>query len=137
MSFCSPIFALHVSVSNATIESKISQSSTTPEGVGIQPMPTVGRTIIAPVPPLLNFTFRVRTYINDNKMYFFLLISYDVCMVRYTLFIVLFNIYSFCTILDFRFDCIDRNSSNFTKELISKCCDRSAERRCFGLKRRE
>lgn len=116
MSFCTPIFALQVSVSNETIESKILQSSTTPEGVWTQPMPTVGWTIIAPVPPLLKFTFGVWTYINNYQKYYFLLIWYDSCMVRYTPFIVLFKISGFCAILDFGFDFIDRKSSKFTKE---------------------
>lgn len=137
MSFCTPIFALQVSVSNETIESKILQSSTTPEGVWTQPMPTVGWTIIAPVPPLLKFTFGVWTYINNYKKYYFLLIWYDSCMVRYTPFIVLFKISGFCAILDFGFDCIDRKSSKFTKELICKRRDRWVERRVFSLKRTE
>lgn len=58
-------------------------------------------------------------------------------MVRYTPFIVLFKISGFCAILDFGFDCIDRKSSKFTKELICKRHDRWAERRVFGLKRTE
>lgn len=37
---------------------------------------------------------------------------------------------------DFGFDCINRKSSNFTKELICKRCDLWGERISFGLKRK-
>lgn len=67
MSSCSPIPASHVSVSNKTIESTILHGKILPDGICAQPMPTVGRTMITPVSPLLNLTFRVRIYINNYQ----------------------------------------------------------------------